>query len=182
MPTARSRASRAPSRPTACSPGAWPSAACASSSSIIAAGTSTTTCRAICALQCRDVDQPAAALIRDLKQRGLLDDTLVVWGGEFGRTTYSQGKLEATNYGRDHHGRCFTMWLAGGGVKPRHHVTARPTTSATTSSRDPVHVHDLNATLLHLLGIDHTRLTFRFQGRDYRLTDVHGQVVKGILA
>jgi hypothetical protein len=132
-------------------------------------------------LQSQDVDQPGAALIRDLKQRGLLDDTLVIWGGEFGRTTYSQGKLESTNYGRDHHGRCFTMWLAGGGVKPG-------TTYGETDefcynvTRDPVHVHDLNATLLHLLGLDHTRLTFRSQGRDYRLTDVHGEVVKGILA
>ncbi len=132
-------------------------------------------------LQCRDVDQPAAALIRDLKQRGMLDETLVIWGGEFGRTTYSQGKLEATNYGRDHHGRCFTMWLAGGGVRPG-------TTFGETDEfcynivRDPVQVHDLNATLLHLLGIDHTQLTVRFQGRDYRLTDVHGEVVKGLLA
>lgn len=132
-------------------------------------------------LQCGDVDQPAAALIRDLKQRGLLDETLVIWGGEFGRTTYSQGKLEATNYGRDHHGRCFTMWLAGGGVKPgiRYGETDDFCYNVV---RDPVHVHDLNATVLHLLGIDHLRLTFRFQGRDYRLTDVHGEVVKGILA
>jgi len=131
-------------------------------------------------LQCGDVDQPAAALIRDLKQRGLLDDTLVIWGGEFGRTTYSQGKLEASNYGRDHHGRCFTMWLAGGGVKPgvSHGETDEFCYNIVS---DPVHVHDLNATLLHLMGIDHTKLTFRFQGRDYRLTDVHGQVVKGLV-
>lgn len=131
-------------------------------------------------LQCQDVDRPCAALLRDLKRRGLLDDTLVVWGGEFGRTTYSQGKLEATNYGRDHHGGCFTMWLAGGGVRAG-------STYGTTDDfsynvvEDGVHVHDLNATLLHLLGFDHTRLTYRFQGRDYRLTDVHGRVVSGLL-
>ncbi|MDZ4288104.1 MAG: DUF1501 domain-containing protein [Prosthecobacter sp.] len=132
-------------------------------------------------LQCGDIDQPAAALIRDLKQRGLLDDTLVIWGGEFGRTTYSQGKLEATNYGRDHHGRCFTMWMAGGGIKPGT-VYGETDDFCYNIVRDPVHVHDLNATLLHLLGFDHEKLTFRFQGRDYRLTDVHGRVVKGILA
>lgn len=131
-------------------------------------------------LQCRDVDQPCAALIRDLKQRGLLDDTLVVWGGEFGRTTYSQGKLEATNYGRDHHGRCFTMWLAGGGVKPGIQY-GETDDFCYNVVRDPVHVHDLNATLLHQLGVDHTRLIYRFQGRDYRLTDVHGKVVKGMV-
>ncbi|HEY2574264.1 MAG TPA: DUF1501 domain-containing protein [Verrucomicrobiaceae bacterium] len=132
-------------------------------------------------LQCGDVDQPAAALVRDLKQRGLLDDTLVVWGGEFGRTTYSQGKLEAANYGRDHHGRCFTMWLAGGGIKPglSHGETDEFCYNVV---RDPVHVHDLNATLLYLLGVDHTKLTFRFQGRDYRLTDVHGRVVHAVVA
>ncbi|MFM9081107.1 MAG: DUF1501 domain-containing protein, partial [Opitutaceae bacterium] len=132
-------------------------------------------------LQCADVDQPAAALVRDLRQRGLLDETLVIWGGEFGRTTYSQGKLEAANYGRDHHGRCFTMWLAGGGVKPGR-VHGETDDFCYNITRDPVHVHDFNATLLHLLGVDHTRLTFRFQGRDYRLTDVHGEVVKAILS
>ena len=132
-------------------------------------------------LQCRDVDQPAAALIADLKQRGMLDDTLVVWGGEFGRTTYSQGKLEATNHGRDHHGRCFTMWLAGGGIKPGT-VHGETDDFCFNVVRDPVHVHDLNATLLHQLGIDHTKLTYRFQGRDYRLTDVHGSVVRALLA
>ncbi|WP_395748984.1 DUF1501 domain-containing protein [Prosthecobacter sp.] len=132
-------------------------------------------------LQCGDVDQPAAALVRDLKQRGMLDETLVVWGGEFGRTTYLQGKLEATNHGRDHHGRCFTMWMAGGGIKPG--VQFGETDDFCFNVvRDPVHVHDLNATLLHQLGIDHKLLTYRFQGRDYRLTDVHGNVVKGILA
>ena len=133
------------------------------------------------ALQCMDVDQAGAALVADLKQRGLLEDTLVVWGGEFGRTTYSQGRLTPTNFGRDHHGRCFTMWLAGGGVKPG--VTHGETDDYCYSiARDPVHVHDLNATLLHFFGLDHTKLTYRFQGRDYRLTDIHGEVVKGVLA
>ena len=132
-------------------------------------------------LQCGDVDQPCAALIRDLKQRGMLEDTLVVWGGEFGRTTYSPGKLEPTNHGRDHHGRCFTMWMAGGGIAPG--VQFGETDDFCFNvTQNPVHVHDLNATLLHQFGIDHTRLTFRFQGRDYRLTDVHGEVVKGILS
>jgi uncharacterized protein (DUF1501 family) len=133
------------------------------------------------ALQCRDVDQPAAALIQDLKQRGLLEETLVVWGGEFGRTTYSQGKLEPNNYGRDHHGRCFTMWLAGGGIRPGLQY-GETDDFCYNVIQNGVHVHDLNATLLNQLGIDHTRLTFRFQGRDYRLTDVEGTVVKGILA
>jgi len=132
-------------------------------------------------LQCQDVDQPCAALISDLKQRGLLDDTLVVWGGEFGRTTYSQGKLEATNYGRDHHGRCFTIWMAGGGVRAGA-IHGETDDFCYNIVRDPVHVHDLNATILHQLGIDHTRLTFRFQGRYFRLTDVSGEVVKPILA
>jgi hypothetical protein len=131
--------------------------------------------------QCRDTDQPSAALIADLKQRGLLDDTLVVWGGEFGRTVYCQGTLTRDDYGRDHHPRCFTVWLAGGGVR-------RGLTHGATDEfgynvvRDPVHVHDLHATLLHCLGIDHTRLTFKFQGRHHRLTDVHGSVVKPVLA
>ncbi len=133
------------------------------------------------ALQCKDVDQPGAALIADLKQRGLLEDTLVVWGGEFGRTTYSQGRLTQQNFGRDHHGRCFTMWMAGGGVKPG--TTYGETDEYCYSvARDPVHVHDLNATILHLFGIDHKRLTFRHQGRDYRLTDLAGEVVNGIMA
>lgn len=130
-------------------------------------------------LQCGDVDRPCAALLRDLKQRGLLDDTLVVWGGEFGRTPYSQGKLEPTNYGRDHHGRCFTVWMAGGGVKPGI-VHGETDDFSYNITRDPVHVHDLNATLLSLMGIDHKRLTYRFQGRDYRLTDVAGEVVTNI--
>jgi hypothetical protein len=131
--------------------------------------------------QCRDTDQPSAALIKDLKQRGLLDDTLVVWGGEFGRTVYCQGRLTADDYGRDHHPRCFTIWLAGGGIKRG--VTFGETDDYSYNVvRDPVDVHDLHATLLHCLGIDHTRLTFKFQGRHYRLTDVHGSVVKGVLA
>jgi hypothetical protein len=132
-------------------------------------------------LQCRDVDQPAAALIRDLKQRGMLDETLVIWGGEFGRTTYSQGPLEPANYGRDHHGRCFTMWMAGGGIRPGV-VYGETDDFCFNIIRDPVHVHDLQATLLHLMGLDHERLTYRFQGRDYRLTDVDGRVVKPLLA
>jgi hypothetical protein len=131
-------------------------------------------------LQARDVDRPAAALIRDLKQRGMLDETLVIWGGEFGRTTYSQGKLEPNNYGRDHHGRCFTMWLAGGGIKPGV-VHGQTDDFCYNIVQNPVHVHDLNASLLHQMGIDHTRLTYRFQGRDYRLTDVSGKVVQAIV-
>ncbi len=132
-------------------------------------------------LQCGDVDQPAAALVRDLKQRGLLDDTLVVWGGEFGRTTYCQGPLTADDYGRDHHPRAFTMWLAGGGVRPGTVYGATDDFSYNIVE-NPVHVHDLNATILHCLGIDHERLTHRFQGRDYRLTDVHGRVVHDLLS
>lgn len=131
--------------------------------------------------QARDTDQPCAALIQDLKERGLLDDTLVVWGGEFGRTVYCQGKLTADNYGRDHHPRCFTMWLAGGGIKPG--ITHGETDDYCYNiTKDPVHVHDLHATILHCLGIDHTKLTYKFQGRAFRLTDVHGNVVKQILA
>jgi hypothetical protein len=131
--------------------------------------------------QCRDTDQASAALIADLKQRGLLDDTLVVWGGEFGRTVYCQGNFTATNYGRDHHPRCFTVWLAGAGVKPGMSYGATDDHSYNIV-QDPVHVHDLNATIMHCLGIDHQRLTIKFQGRNHRLTDVHGNVVKPILA
>jgi uncharacterized protein (DUF1501 family) len=130
--------------------------------------------------QCRDVDQPQAALVEDLAARGLLDETLVVWAGEFGRTVYGQGGL-VEDYGRDHHGRCFSIWLAGGGVKPGL-VYGRTDDYSYNILENPVHVHDLNATLLHLLGVDHERLTYRFQGRDYRLTDVHGRVVKDLLA
>jgi hypothetical protein len=130
--------------------------------------------------QCKDVDQPTAALISDLKQRGLLDDTLVIWGGEFGRTVYSQGALTATNYGRDHHGRCFTMFAAGGGIKPGI-VYGETDDYCYNIVENPVHIHDFNATILHQMGINHERLTFRFQGRDFRLTDVHGHVVTDIL-
>jgi len=131
--------------------------------------------------QCQDVDRATYGLITDLKQRGLLDETLVVWGGEFGRTNYSQGKLTPTNYGRDHHPRCFTMWLAGGGIKPGHTLGSTDDFGYNVAD-DPVHVHDLQATILHLLGINHEKLTYKFQGRYYRLTDVHGQVIKPILA
>jgi len=131
--------------------------------------------------QCRDTDQPSAALILDLQERGLLDDTLVVWGGEFGRTVYCQGTLTPTDYGRDHHPRCFTIWIAGAGIKPG--VTHGETDDyGYNVVADSVHVHDLHATMLHCLGIDHTRLTYQFQGRHHRLTDVHGNVVKAILA
>lgn len=130
--------------------------------------------------QCRDTDQPTAALLRDLKQRGLLDDTLVVWGGEFGRTAYCQGEMKNGNYGRDHHPKCFSIFLAGGGVKPG--LTYGTTDDYGYNILDkPVAVHDLNATILHLLGIDHLKLTHRFQGREFRLTDVEGQVVNDIL-
>lgn len=131
--------------------------------------------------QCRKTDQATAALIKDLKQRGLLEDTLVVWGGEFGRTIYSQGKLTGENYGRDHHPRCFTMWMAGAGVKPG--ISYGETDDFCYNiTKDPVHVHDFQATLLHLFGIDHERLVYKYQGRRFRLTDVHGEVVKSILA
>jgi hypothetical protein len=132
--------------------------------------------------QCRDTDQPSAGLVRDLKQRGLLDDTLVIWGGEFGRTPFIQGDLgDRKNWGRDHHPYVFTVWMAGGGVKPG--LTYGTSDELAMSPvENPVHVHDFQATLLHLLGIDHKRLTYRFQGRDFRLTDVHGEVVKGVVA
>jgi hypothetical protein len=130
--------------------------------------------------QSRDIDQPSAALIKDLKQRGLLEDTLVVWGGEFGRTNYCQGKLTDDNYGRDHHPYCFSMWMAGGGIKPG--ISYGETDELGYNiAKDPVHVHDFQATLLHLLGIDHEKFTFKHQGRRYRLTDVHGHVVHDIL-
>lgn len=130
--------------------------------------------------QCKDIDQPQSALIMDLKQRGLLDDTLVIWGGEFGRTVYSQGSLQ-DDYGRDHHGRCFSMWLAGGGMKPGA-VLGETDDYGYNIVRDPIHIHDLHATVLHCLGFDHERLTFRYQGRDFRLTDVHGKVMNSMLA
>ena len=148
--------------------------------------------------QCKDIDQGCAALIKDLKQRGMLKDTLVVWGGEFGRTVYCQGNMNEANYGRDHHPRCFTVWMAGGGVKPGITygqtdeygyniadtdgiaLTPQPTKEAWTPGT--MHIHDLNATILHLLGIDHTKLTYRYQGRDFRLTDVHGHVIHDLIS
>jgi hypothetical protein len=132
-------------------------------------------------LQCKGTDQPTAALVTDLKQRGLLDDTLVVWGGEFGRTVFSQGKLTDVNYGRDHHPRNFCMWVAGGGIKRGTAIGETDDFSYNIVS-DPVSVYDLQATILHQLGIEHTKLTYRFQGRDFRLTDVHGEVLTKILA
>ena len=148
--------------------------------------------------QCKDVDQGSAALIRDVKNRGLLDDTLVVWGGEFGRTPYCQGKLGKDNYGRDHHPRCFSIWMAGGGIKPGitygrtddygYNIAdadgnmLKPQPGKDKWTPGTMHIHDLNATILHCLGIDHRKLTYRYQGRDFRLTDVHGHVVKDILA
>jgi uncharacterized protein (DUF1501 family) len=147
-------------------------------------------------LQCKDIDQASAALIKDLDQRGLLDETLVLWGGEFGRTVYCQGPLARENYGRDHHPRCFTIWMAGGRVRPgtvyghtddfsynivdKDGTPLDPNPDAFTPGA--VHIHDLNATILDRLGIDHTKLTYKFQGRDFRLTDVHGHVVKELLA
>ena len=131
--------------------------------------------------QCKDTDQATAALITDLKQRGMLEDTLVIWGGEFGRTNYSQGQLTATNFGRDHHGKCFTIFMAGAGIKGGMTLGATDDFGFNITQR-PVHIHDFQATVMHLLGIDHERLTFKFQGRRYRLTDVHGEVVKEILA
>ena len=132
------------------------------------------------ALQCKDVDQASAALVVDLKQRGLLEDTLVIWGGEFGRTSYSQGQLTESNYGRDHHPRCFSIWMAGGGIRPG--ITYGETDDFSYNIvRDPVHVHDFQATLLHLLGVDHEQLTFKHEGRRYRLTDVSGNVIKGLV-
>ena len=123
---------------------------------------------------------PSAALVQDLKRRGLLDDTLVIWGGEFGRTIYSQGTATASNYGRDHHPRCFSIWMAGGGIK-KGMAFGRTDDFCYNIVEDPVHVHDLNATILNRLGVDHTRLTFKHQGRLYRLTDVHGRVIDKIL-
>lgn len=131
--------------------------------------------------QCRDTDQPSASLIKDLEARGLLDETLVVWGGEFGRTMYCQGDLKPDKYGRDHHPRCFSIWMAGGGIKPGISYGGTDDFSYNITE-NPVEVHDLHATMLHLLGIDHKRLTFRVQGRDFRLTDVHGRAVQALMA
>ena len=132
-------------------------------------------------VQAKLVDQASAGLIQDLKQRGLLDDTLVIWGGEFGRTVYCQGKLTPTDYGRDHHGRCFTMWMAGAGIKPGMSY-GETDDYGYNITKNPVHIHDVNATILNQLGIDHTRLTYKYQGRNFRLTDVRGEVVKGIVS
>jgi len=133
-------------------------------------------------IQCRDTDQPSAALVKDLKQRGLLDDTIVLWGGEFGRTVFVQGDITKPNaHGRDHFGACYSMWLAGGGFKGGT-VFGETDEFCYKVVQDPVHVHDMQATILHQLGIDHEKLTYRYQGRDFRLTDVHGEVVKGVLA
>ena len=133
------------------------------------------------ASQCKDTDQPSAALVKDLKQRGLLEDTLVIWGGEFGRSVYGQGVPKDGNYGRDHHGRCFSSWMAGGGTKPG--ISYGETDDFSYNVvENGVHVHDFNATVLHQLGLDHEKLIYRYQGRDFRLTDVHGTVVRGILA
>lgn len=131
--------------------------------------------------QCADTDQASAALIEDLDQRGLLDETLVVWGGEFGRTVYCQGTMTDESYGRDHHPRCFTIWLAGGGVRPG--VTYGETDDFCYNVIDkPVHVHDLHATLLHQLGVDHTKLTYSYQGRQFRLTDVGGEIIRDLVS
>src|SRR5262249_18630751 len=131
--------------------------------------------------QTKNTDQASAALIKDLKQRGLLEETLVIWGGEFGRTAYSQGEIRKDDFGRDHHPRCFSLWLAGGGIKPGL-VYGATDDFGYNITQDPVDVHDFHATMLHWLGVDHTKLTYRFEGRDYRLTDVHGQVVNTLLA
>ncbi|MEZ5352337.1 MAG: DUF1501 domain-containing protein [Bryobacteraceae bacterium] len=133
------------------------------------------------AMQCKGTDQASAALVADLDQRGLLDDTLVIWGGEFGRTVYCQGKLTDTNYGRDHHPRNFAWWLSGGGIRTGQ-VIGETDDFSYNITADPIHVHDMQATILHLLGMDHTRLTYKFQGRWFRLTDVHGNVVKKLVA
>ena len=131
--------------------------------------------------QTKNTDQGSAALIKDLKQRGLLDETLVIWGGEFGRTAYSQGDISKTSFGRDHHPRCFSLWMAGGGIKPGL-VHGETDEFGYNIVKDPVNVHDLHATILHLLGIDHLRFTHRSEGRDFRLTDISGEVVKELLA
>jgi uncharacterized protein (DUF1501 family) len=131
--------------------------------------------------QAKDVDQASAALVLDLKQRGLLEDTLVIWGGEFGRTNYCQGRFRPDNYGRDHHPRSFSIWMAGGGVK-QGFTYGETDEFGYNIIKDPVHIHDFHATLLHLLGIDHEQLTYKYQGRRFRLTDVAGKVVKDILA
>ena len=133
------------------------------------------------AVQCQSTDQPGAALLKDLKTRGLLEDTLVIWGGEFGRTVYCQGALTDSDYGRDHHPRCFTIWMAGGGINAGTSYGETDDFSYNVANNG-VHVHDLNATIMHLLGVEHTKLTYQYQGRHHRLTDVHGEVVQELLA
>ena len=131
--------------------------------------------------QCRETDQASAALVMDLKNRGMLEDTLVIWGGEFGRTNYCQGKLSAKDFGRDHHPKCYSLWMAGGGIKGGTEY-GQTDDFGYNIIENGVHVHDFHATLMHLLGIDHKRLTFRYQGRRFRLTDVHGHIVKDIIS
>ena len=180
LSTAKTPADLAPTPPTACLPAASSNAASASSSSTTGLGPAQQPApRPRPAMQGQRPG--ASALVQDLKQRGMLDDTLVVWGGEFGRTVYCQGKLTETDYGRDHHPRNFCMWMAGGGVKRGFQLGETDDYSYNITS-DPVHVHDVQATLLHCLGVDHTRLTYKFQGRWFRLTDVHGNVVRSLLA
>ena len=179
--TAPTPASPAPSPPTACWRAGWPSATCGSSSSITAAGTTTATSPTSSRPWPATPTSPRAGLILDLKQRGMLDDTLVIWGGEFGRTPYAQGAPKPDNYGRDHHGRVFSLWMAGGGVK-RGYAHGSSDDFGFNVVEGGVHIHDLQATILHLLGIDHEKLTYLFQGRHFRLTDVEGRVVREIIA
>ena len=174
------KTSRAHTPPTVCSPADWPSADVRFIQLYHRGWDQHGNLPADLTNQCRDIDRACYGLITDLKQRGLLDDTLVVWGGEFGRTIYCQGALTREQYGRDHHPRCFTMWMAGGGIKPGI-VHGETDDYSYNIVKDPVHVHDLNATILHQMGIDHERLTFKYQGRDFRLTDVHGRVVRELL-
>ena len=179
--TERIRRNLERSHTIACWRGALQNAAFDSFNCSTAIGIITANSRRTFRSRCVETDQASAALVQDLKQRGMLDDTLVVWGGEFGRTVYCQGRLTDTEYGRDHHPRCFTIWMAGGGIKPG--LTYGETDDyGYNITADPVHVHDLHATMLHCLGIDHTKLTFKFQGRHFRLTDVHGTLVKKLLA
>ena len=171
-----------PSREIALSPAGWRSAVFLSYSSTIAAGTNTAIYRRICEANVTISTSQPPALVKDLKQRGMLDDTLVVWGGEFGRTIYSQGNLTATNHGRDHHGRCFTSWMAGGGIKPGV-VFGKTDDYCYNIVENPVHIRDMNATILHSLGIDHERLSFKYQGLDQRLTGVEeAHIIRDILA
>jgi hypothetical protein len=166
--------------PIVCKPDDWPNVAYDSSNFIIRIGIITLVCPSICPISVRKPIKPAAALVKDLKRCGLLEDTLVVWGGEFGRTNYCQGKIQK-KFGRDHHPRCFRIWLAGGGVKAGS-VYGETDEFGYNLASGGIHIHDLHATILHLLGVDHELLTYKFQGRRYRLTDVYGKVVREILA